>query len=89
MQELLTTLPVEKLVSKDTSMVHEIRVGITLIWHYDKQMCLEFVWSHPLKLLCSEENGIRLNIANQVENFLVSSLITILSCLYMPMFSET
>lgn len=25
-QELLTTLPVEKLVSKDTSMVHEIRV---------------------------------------------------------------
>jgi hypothetical protein len=29
-------------------MVHEIRVGITLIWHYDKQMCLEFIWSQPL-----------------------------------------
>jgi hypothetical protein len=70
-------------------MVHEIRVGITLIWHYDKQMCLEFIWSQPLKLLRSEASGIRLNIANQLENLFVSSLITILSCSYMPMCSET
>ena len=45
LQELLTTLPVEKLVSKDTSMVHEIRVRNFSI--FQQELTSNFYSSQP------------------------------------------
>ena len=64
----MTTLPVEKLVSKDTSMVHEIRVSVTLIGIYDVQISLELYAVFFI-----------LNVVNTSANFLIKAAMSVLT----------
>lgn len=61
-------MPVEKLVSKDTSMVHEIRVSVTLIGIYDVQISLELYAVFFI-----------LNVVNTSANFLIKAAMSVLT----------